>query len=154
MGIKDIILGYYDKYMYLKNNDVDIKSLLYNINSIKNGIQKAEKSCNSKLFLTLNNKLKVEEENYINKIKIELSQLYIQYPDMFQIIVVKETSRDILESVLTQYELFKNGKVSERDAIKTGINFTNNRFNLPNGFLDESKIDDFIQNKGKDYTEE
>ena len=82
------------------------------------------------------------------------SDLYIKYSDIFEMIVIRNIERVVLESVLTQYELFKKGQIAERDAVKQGIKFVNKKYKLPNGFLDENRADDFIKNKGKNYEEE
>ena len=143
-SIKNYVLSQYDKCTNLKKNDFLTIQMLDNIKQLNEKISNAEKTYNTKLFHKFQEELTDQNTRYYNHMKVELSDLYIKYPQLYEMIVINETNRDTLENVLISYESFKSGKISEHDAIKTGIDFTNKKFNLPKGFLDESRIDDFL----------
>lgn len=151
---KKFLLQQYDKYMDIKSKNVDVIELINEISNTKNELNMAELKLDNAMFTKYSQILEELNSRLTCIIKIELSDLYIKYSDIFEMIVIRNIERVVLESVLTQYELFKKGQIAERDAVKQGIKFVNKKYKLPNGFLDENRADDFIKNKGKNYEEE
>ena len=147
---KKFVLSNYDKFQNLIKNDVDAKELYIKIIKLKNSI-KCEK--NGKKFNDLNNELKDIETLFCNKMKTELTDFYIRYPKLFDMVIENNTPRAVFENVLAHFEKFNKHEISEYEAVENGIDFSNSFYNLPEGFLDKKNVDMFIKNKNNEEEE-
>lgn len=160
-NIKDIILGQYDKYVNLCNNNPRIKELKSQqellskeITSMFAKLQHAEGAeAVSKYNEQLNHLTGVHKQvkaEYEDLLKSELSIVHQTWPDIFDKII-DGVDRGVLESVLDAFQKYHDGKISRNEGIKIGMDYMTNHYNLPNDFFnkDDSSIDKFSCNLEK-----
>lgn len=164
-NVKKMILENYDHFMKLIHNDSQMKELVSGrekisdeILSVTNILQQQTdkeqiKQLQSKLsqLTTLYNKMDAE---YKNRSQKELETIYQKWPSIFDMIIgtgdnQRSIDRDTLEDVLTMYQEYKSGHISEEHAITHGMCFMNNKYHLPKDFFNENAVHTFIANKDK-----
>jgi len=156
-SIKDIILSQYDKYIYLKNNDVKIKQLhadiervsleiVNNVGVLQNMIDKPKDQVEAVNIKTghlnnLSNKLKGE---YNDILHTELQELYTGWPDIYEM-VIEGTDRETLVDALTTFESYKRGDLSAKQSVRIGGQFIRKKYKLPEDFLNEEALDQYAK---------
>ena len=146
-NIRENILYYYDMYDNLKNNDPEISSIMQNIKKLESESEMFYNLKNLKSYNSCYKELNETKERLYSIMRVKLNLLYENYPDLFEKIVIEGIPRDILDNVLYTFEKFQKGSISEKDAISSGMKYTQKKFNLPKDFFNEDGIDTFIQNK-------
>ncbi len=150
MSIKDFVLSEYDKFENMKKTNETTIDLLKSIVEVNSKLSLSENAYNTEHYRKLLNKLDSLNKDYYNHAKANLPELFIKYSNLFDMIVVNGVKRTTLSDVLTKFEQFKAGKISEYDAVSSGIDFSTTEYNLPKGFLSKNQVYDFIKNnKGK-----
>lgn len=104
---KKFILNEYKKYQKLLGSNEDIHDIINEINIIKNNISLAELQLDKTKYSHYNDLLSKSNERYLNIMKIELSDLYIKFPSIFEMIVVNNIKKETLEHVLNEFEKYK-----------------------------------------------
>ena len=146
-SIRENILYYYDMYINLITNDPEISSIMQNIKNLEKESEMFYNLKNLKNYNITYKSLNETKEIFYSIMKVKLDVLYKTYPDIFEKIVMESIPRDILDNVLYTFEKFQKGSINEKDAISSGMKYTQKRFNLPKDFFNEDGIDTFIQNK-------
>ena len=155
---KPIILKEFEKFQNLKLNDEKIKYLYETQEKISNEIVLTlslfQKSTTKEQNLTYSQKLenltelhKKLKNEYQEILKVELKILSDNWPQLFDKIVNNNLDRQTLEHVLSVFDEYQKGNLSNTDAIRQGMTYEKLKYNLPENFYDTS--DDAI----KKYTD-
>ncbi len=161
--IRKGILESYDKYYNLQTSHPEIKELYLKKTQVSNDILVRMKvmqsnQVSSEVASVLNEELagldrdyEKLNETYNERIATELKWLKNNYPDIYDRMVnsTEPLDRTTLENVLGAFVQSRSGVVTEREAVNQGLDFMQQRHNLPSDFFDRSKIDQFIQTGGE-----
>jgi hypothetical protein len=154
--VKLTILQQYDLYTQLKTSDAKIKYMSESQDNLSKEIlstitllQKAEKPDAPALHDKLNHMTEVHKKlksEFTDTMKDKLNILYKYWPDIFDK-VLEGIDRDTLENVLSVYDTFSKGQISDDQAVNLGVDYMTKKYKLPNDFFDRTAVKNFTKSK-------
>ena len=150
------ILSQYDHFQRLKTSDPKFSKMFKELEFISQNITgyvgtlqnmqkgpEAEKINN--LLKELNSQYNILKTKYDNLLEKELSYLYINYKDLYDM-VIAGLDRNTLISVLKTLSLVQEGKITKSDAIMGhGVPFMTQKYKLPNNFFNPDALKEYMK---------
>ena len=152
-SIKQIILEQYDHLTEMKIHNERFRYLSEARDQISQQITQSfamlQQTGDKATQLVLNEKLnhlsdlhkKLTQESDV-MIQSELNVLFTGWPDIFE--KVKEgIDRETLSHVLTMFEEYQSGKISDTEAVSHGMDYMTTKYHLPSDFFNKDGIPTF-----------
>ena len=158
--LKGQILEQYDLFVNMQNNDPELKELRDKKRESSDAflkfyqlLQKKDANWSVNELKQINdkmnhhNQMEKEYDQRLHKyLETHLSWLKTNYPDIYDLLVNREPiiSRTTLEHVLDAYCKSESGVIDKKTALLQGLDYMQEKFNLPKDFFDKSKVDHFL----------
>jgi hypothetical protein len=153
VGLRQFIMTQYDRFTELGRSDEEIVHLQKARDAISLEITRSftqlqeskDKEVSRQLNLKLNqltDQYKKIDKDYLDLLRKHLSDLYAQYPPIFEKIV-GGIDRETLDDVLGTFEKYQRGQINANQAVKSGMDFMTTKHHLPPDFFNTNNIDQF-----------
>lgn len=143
--VKDLLMNQFRKFKTLHLNDqtvIDLckrridyhNNISYNFFKFNNARDESEEQRNEyqNNLNRYNNLFNTTDTEYRDMMKRHINIIYRLYPKLFEMLIsIKGLDESAFMNVLQTFDMMANGSLTEKEAIKEGIKFMEDKYHIP-----------------------